>query len=54
VEDGATRAQHPALLKLLQLLRVLPDELPPRLAVFAHTPIMNTRNELVGEVRVAS
>jgi len=53
VEDGATRAQHPALLKLLQLLRVLPDELPPRLAAFAHTPILNTRNELVGEVRVA-
>jgi L-asparaginase II len=53
VEDGASRAQHPALLKLLQLLRVLPDELSPRLATFAHTPIMNTRNELVGEVRVA-
>jgi L-asparaginase II len=53
VEDGASRAQHPALLKLLQLLRVLPDELSPRLAAFAHTPIMNTRNELVGEVRVA-
>ena len=53
VEDGAARAQHPALLKLLQLLRVLPDELPPRLAAFAHTPILNTRNELVGEVRVA-
>jgi L-asparaginase II len=54
VQDGATRAQHPALLKLLQLLRVLPDELPPRLAAFAHTPILNTRNELVGEVRVAN
>lgn len=54
VEDGAARAQHPALLKLLQLLRVLPDELPPRLAAFAHTPILNTRNELVGEVRVAN
>ena len=53
VEDGATRAQHPALLKLLQLLGVLPEELPPRLAAFARTPIMNTRNELVGEVHVA-
>jgi L-asparaginase II len=53
VEDGAARAQHPALLKLLQHLRVLPDELSPRLAAFAHTPIMNTRNERVGEVRVA-
>jgi len=54
VEDGATRAQHPAVLKLLQLLRVLPDELSPRLAAFAHTPLLNTRNELVGEVRVAN
>jgi L-asparaginase II len=54
VEDGATRAQHPALLKLLQLLGVLPEELSPRLAPFARTPIMNTRNELVGEVHVAS
>ena len=54
VEDGATRAQHPALPKLLQLLGVLPEELSPRLAAFARTPIMNTRNELVGEVRVAS
>jgi len=54
VEDGATRAQHPAVLKLLQRLRVLPDELPPRLAAFAHTPLLNTRNELVGEVRVAN
>ncbi len=53
VEDGATRAQHPAVLKLLQLLGVLPEELSPRLAAFARTPIMNTRNELVGEVHVA-
>jgi L-asparaginase II len=53
VEDGASRAQHPALLKLLQLVGVLDDDLSPRLAAFAHTPIMNTRNELVGEVRVA-
>ena len=54
VEDGATRAQHPALLKLLQLLGVLPEELSPRLAVFARTPIMNTRNERVGDVHVAN
>jgi len=54
VEDGAARAQHPALLKLLQLLGVLPEELSPRLSVFARTPIMNTRNELVGEVHVAN
>ncbi len=54
VEDGATRAQHPALLKLLQLLGVLPEELSPRLSAFARTPIMNTRHELVGEVHAAS
>jgi L-asparaginase II len=54
VEDGAARAQHPALLKLLQLLGVLSEELSPRLAAFARTPIMNTRNELVGEVRTAN
>jgi L-asparaginase II len=54
VEDGAARAQHPALLKLLQLLGVLPEELSPQLSAFARTPIMNTRNELVGEVHVAS
>jgi L-asparaginase II len=54
VEDGATRAQHPAVLRLLQLLGVLPDILPPRLAAFARTPIVNTRNEVVGDVRVAS
>ena len=54
VEDGASRAQHPALLKLLQLLGVLPEELSPRLSSFARAPIMNTRNELVGEVHVES
>ncbi|MEP7088047.1 MAG: asparaginase [Gemmatimonadota bacterium] len=54
VEDGATRAQHPALLKLLQLLGVLPEELSPRLSAFARTPIINTRNELVGEVHMAN
>jgi L-asparaginase II len=54
VEDGATRAQHPALLKLLQLLGYLPSMLPPRLAAFARTPIVNTRDEAVGDVRVLS
>lgn len=54
VEDGAARAQHPAVLKLLQLLGLLPSVLPQRLAAFARTPIVNTRNEVVGDVRVAS
>lgn len=54
VEDGAARAQHPAVLKLLQMLGFLPSALPQRLAAFARTPIVNTRNEVVGDVRVAS
>jgi L-asparaginase II len=54
VEDGASRAQHPALLRLLQLLGFLPDVLPQRLAAFARTPIVNTRNEVVGDVRVVN
>lgn len=50
VEDGAARAQYPALIRLLQELDALPRELPPRLAEFARRPLRNTRNEIVGEV----
>jgi L-asparaginase II len=50
VEDGGQRAQHVAVIRLLQLLRVLPDELSPRLAAFARTPVVNTRGETVGEL----
>ena len=50
VEDGGQRAQHVAVIRLLQLLRVLPDELPARLAAFARTPVVNTRGETVGEL----
>jgi L-asparaginase II len=53
VEDGALRAQQPALLRLLQILGVLEDELPPRLADFLERPVRNTRGEVVGEVRCA-
>lgn len=52
VEDGASRAQYPAVLRLLQLLGVLPEELPTRLASFLNTPTYNTRGVKVGEVRV--
>lgn len=52
VEDGAARAQYPALLKLLQLHGALPETLPQRLQEFARTKVKNTRNEVVGEVRV--
>jgi L-asparaginase II len=52
-EDGGSRAQYPALLRILQLLDGLPDPLPPRLQEFARTRVRNTRGELVGEVRLA-
>ena len=50
VEDGAQRAQYPAVLRLLQLLDVLPDPLPPRLGDFLARPVRNTRGEVVGEL----
>ena len=54
VEDGATRAQFPALLHALQWLKALPESLPPRLAEFATPRIRNTRGEAVGEVHVVA
>jgi L-asparaginase II len=53
-EDGAQRAQFPAVLRLLQHLGVLADDLPPRLADFLERPLRNTRGEIVGEVRPAA
>ena len=53
VEDGALRAQHIAVIRALQLLGELPETLTPRMAEWAHKPIRNTRNEIVGEVRLA-
>src|SRR5580765_5621155 len=50
VEDGAQRAQVPALLRLLQEIDGLPDPLPPRLAELMHKPVKNTRGEFVGEI----
>ena len=52
VEDGATRAQYPALLRALQWLQVLPETLPPRLAELATPRIRNTRGESVGDMHV--
>jgi L-asparaginase II len=51
VEDGAQRAQFPAVLSVLKHLGALPRELPPRLAEFLHRPLRNTRGEIVGDVR---
>jgi L-asparaginase II len=50
VEDGAQRAQFPAVLRVLQLLGALPDALPARLADFLRRPLRNTRGEVVGEI----
>ncbi|MDQ3696949.1 MAG: asparaginase [Gemmatimonadota bacterium] len=54
VEDGATRAQHPAVLRALQQLGVLGDDLSPRLASFLSHPLLNTRGEVVGVTRPAA
>jgi L-asparaginase II len=51
VEDGAQRAQFPAVLRLCQHLGALPADLPPALADRLSVPVRNTRNEIVGEVR---
>ena len=50
VEDGATRAQYPAVLRMLELLGALPEQLSPRLAEYGRTRIRNTRGEVVGEL----
>jgi L-asparaginase II len=54
VEDGAIRAQHVAVVRLLQLTGALPEVLSPRLQEWAMKPIRNTRGETVGEVRLAA
>jgi L-asparaginase II len=52
VDDGAQRAQFPAVLRVLQVFDVLPAQLPPRLDEFLKRPVRNTRGETVGEVRL--
>jgi L-asparaginase II len=54
VEDGAQRAQFPAVLRVLQLLDVLPATLPARLGEYMRRPVRNTRGEIVGEIRPIS
>jgi len=51
VEDGAQRAQFPAVIAALQHYGALGKDLPPRLGEFLHKPLRNTRGEVVGEVR---
>jgi L-asparaginase II len=52
VEDGASRAQYPALLHLLQRFEELPDPLPSRLLDLACPRVRSTRGDIVGGVRV--
>lgn len=54
VADGAGRAQHPAVLRLLQHLDALPALLPPPLLPFADAPVHDTRGGIVGHVRCAA
>ncbi|MEO7084428.1 MAG: asparaginase [Gemmatimonadaceae bacterium] len=54
VDDGAQRAQFPAVIRILQMLDVLPSNLPPRLEEYFRRPVRNTRGEIVGEIRLAS
>lgn len=52
VEDGASRAQFPAVLAVLHALGVLPSILPDALREFTNKTIRNTRGEIVGEIRL--
>jgi L-asparaginase II len=54
VADGASRAQHPAVLRLLQRLDALPAQLPQSLMQFAVVPVLDTRNAVVGQIRAAA
>jgi L-asparaginase II len=51
VEDGSPRAQHVALLRLLQRVGALPETLPEKLADMLNRPLRNTRGETVGMLR---
>ena len=51
VEDGAQRAQFPAIISVLQHYGALGKDLPTRLGEFVHRSLRNTRGEIVGEVR---
>lgn len=54
VEDGAPRAQFPAVLAVLNALGVLPAALPDTLRELTNRVIRNTRGENVGEIRVGN
>jgi L-asparaginase II len=51
VDDGARRASEPALLAVLRALDVLTEDDLEQMRDFAHPAILNTRGEVVGEIR---
>lgn len=51
VEDGAKRAAEPALLAVLSALDLLTGKELEALREFSQPPVLNTRGEIVGEVR---
>jgi L-asparaginase II len=51
VEDGAQRAQFPAVVSVLQHYGAIGKDLPPRLGDYVQRSLRNTRGEIVGEVR---
>jgi L-asparaginase II len=54
VADGHSRAQFPAVLRLLQHLDALPSTLPARLAGVLVAPVFDTRGAVIGEIRPAA
>lgn len=52
VEDGTQRAQFPAVLALLAHLGEVPDSVSDALREYTARGIRNTRNEVVGEIRL--
>ncbi|MFO0071596.1 MAG: asparaginase, partial [Gemmatimonas sp.] len=53
VEDGAPRAQYPAVLALLAAYDALPSSLPEAVREYAQRAVRNTRGDSVGIVCVA-
>jgi L-asparaginase II len=53
VEDGAPRAQYPAVLALLAAYDALPSPLPDPLREYVQRGVRNTRGEIVGVIRAA-
>lgn len=52
VEDGAPRAQYPAVLALLDAYGALPDPLPDALRDYMQRSVRNTRGESIGLIAV--